>query len=281
VFAVVAPYGVSQATSTSQPPGSPPPADSLSGDVTVFAAASLTEAFETIATAFEEEHPDVDVTFNFAASSELVTAIVDDGAPADVFASADQNNMDKLVEADRNDSEPATFVTNSLEIIVEPGNPLGIAGVGDLADPDVIFVTCDPAVPIGAYTQQVLDAAGVEVTPASLEENVRGIVTKVTAGEADAGIVYATDVLVAGDDAEGVAIPDDINVIAEYPIATLTEAANPDGAAAFLNFVLGDTGRAILAEFAFGPADAATVPTTEVPSETANSASTAPAGTTG
>ena len=149
-----------------------------------------------------------------------------------------------------------------MEIIVEPGNPLGIAGVEDLADPDIIFVTCDPAVPIGAYTEQVLDAAGVEVTPASLEENVRGIVTKVTAGEADAGIVYATDVLVAGDDADGVAIPDDINVVAEYPIATVTEAANPDGAAAFVEFVLGDEGQTILAEFAFGPADAATVPTT-------------------
>jgi molybdate transport system substrate-binding protein len=238
------------------------PANSLSGDVTVFAAASLTDAFETIATAFEEEHPDVDVVFNFAASSELVTAIVDDGAPVDVFASADQNNMDKLVDADRNDGEPATFATNSLEIIVEPGNPLGVAGVEDLANPDIIFVTCDPAVPIGAYTQQVLEAAGVEVTPASLEENVRGIVTKVTVGEADAGIVYATDVLAAGDDADGVAIPDDINVVADYPIATVTEAANPDGAAAFVDFVLGEEGQTVLAEFAFGPADAAAVPTT-------------------
>ena len=254
--------GAAEATSTSEPPASPPPADSLSGDITVFAAASLTDAFEMIATVFEEEHPDVDIVFNFAASSELVAAIVDDGAPADVFASADQNNMDKLVDAERNDGEPATFATNSLEIIVESGNPLGIAGVEDLANPDIIFVTCDPAVPIGAYTQQVFDAAGVEVTPASLEENVRGIVTKVTAGEADAGIVYATDVLVAGDEAEGVAIPDDINVVAEYPIATVTEAANPDGAAAFIDYVLGDEGQTILAEFAFGPADAAAVPTT-------------------
>ncbi len=281
VFAIVAPFGAAQATSTSEPPGSPPPADSLSGDVTVFAAASLTDAFEMIGTIFEEEHPDVDIVFNFAASSELVTAIVDDGAPVDVFASADQNNMDTLVDAERNDGDPETFATNSLEIIVEPGNPLDIAGIEDLANPDLIFVTCDPAVPIGAYTQEVLDAAGVEVTPASLEENVRGIVTKVTAGEADAGIVYATDVLVAGEDADGVAIPDDINVVAEYPIATITEAANPNGAAAFVDFVLGDEGQTILAEFAFGPAGGAPVPTTEVPSETASSASTAPASTTG
>jgi molybdate transport system substrate-binding protein len=243
-------------------PDRPAPVNSVSGDITVFAAASLTDAFEMIATVFEEEHPDIDVVFNFAASSELVAAIVDDDAPVDVFASADQNNMDKLVEAERNDGEPATFATNSLEIIVEPGNPWDITGVEDLANPDVIFVTCDPAVPIGAYTQQVLDAAGVDVTPASFEENVRGIVTKVTAGEADAGIVYATDVLVAGDDADGVAIPDDINVVAEYPIANVTEAANPDGAAAFVDFVLGDEGQTILAEFAFGPADAATPATT-------------------
>jgi molybdate transport system substrate-binding protein len=215
-----------------------------------------------IATAFEEKHPEVGVVFNFAASSELVTAIVDDGAPADVFASADQNNMDKLVDAERNEGDPETFATNSLEIIVEPGNPLDIDSIEDLADPDIIFITCDAAVPIGAYTQQVLDAARVEVTPASLEENVRGIVTKVTAGEADAGIVYATDVLAAGDEVEGVAIPDGINVVAEYPIATVTEAANPDGAATFVDFVLGEAGQTILAEFAFGPADAANMPTT-------------------
>ena len=255
-----APAGlVAEAASTSEPPGSPPPASSLSGDVNVFAAASLTDAFEAIAVVFEEEHPDVDVVFNFAASSELVGAIVDDGAPADVFASADQNNMDKLVDAARNAGEPATFATNSLEIIVEPGNPLGIAGVEDLADPGVIFVTCDPEVPIGAYTQQVFDAAGVTVTPASLEENVRGIVTKVTAGEADAGVVYTTDVLAAGEAADGVAIPDDLNVLAEYPIAGVTEAANPEGATAFVDFVLGAEGQGILAEFAFGPADAAPV----------------------
>ena len=160
---VVAPFGGVAASSTSEPPGSPPPADSLSGDINVFAAASLTEAFEAMGVVFGEQHPDVDVVFNFAASSDLVAAIVDDDAPADVFASADQNNMDKLVEAGRNDGAPMTFATNSLEIIVEPGNPLGITGVADLADPDIIFVTCDPEVPIGAYTQQVLDAAGVSV----------------------------------------------------------------------------------------------------------------------
>lgn len=243
-------------------------ASTLSGDLDVFAAASLTDAFEAIAVEFEEASSDVDVVFNFAASSELVAAIVDDGAPADVFASADQNNMQKLVDAERNDGDPATFATNTLEIIVEPGNPLGIATIEDLADPDLVFVTCDPAVPIGAYTQQVLEAAGVEVTPASLEENVRGIVTKVTAGEADAGVVYTTDVRAAGDDAEGVPIPDELNVVAEYPIANVTEAGNTAAGAAFVEFVLGDEGQRILAEFAFGPADAAGVVTTTSPPTT-------------
>jgi molybdate transport system substrate-binding protein len=259
------------------PLASAAPSSSPSGDVIVFAAASLTDAFEAIAVEFEEEHPDVDVVFNFAASSELVAAIVDDGAPADVFASADQNNMDRLVDAERNAGDPTTFATNTLEIIVEPGNPLGITTVEDLADPDVVFVTCDPAVPIGAYTQQVFDAAGVAVTPASLEENVRGITTKVTAGEADAGIVYATDVLAAGDDAAGVPIPEQLNVIAEYPIANVTEAGNAEGGAAFVEFVLGDVGQSVLAEFAFGPADAAAAAaTTEAPPAAAATATSSP-----
>jgi molybdate transport system substrate-binding protein len=232
-------------------------ATSLSGDVNVFAAASLTEAFEAIAVEFHDTYPELDVELNFAASSELVAAIVDDGAPADVFASADETTMQRLVDAGRNDGDPATFATNSLEIIVERGNPLAITTIDDLAAPDVIFVTCDPAVPIGAYTEQVLDAAGVDLTPASLEENVRGIVTKVTAGEADAGIVYITDIVAAGEAAEGVAIPEDVNVVAEYPISTVTEAGNREGAGAFVEFVLGEDGQRILAEFAFGPAGAA------------------------
>jgi molybdate transport system substrate-binding protein len=243
---------------------SQPPADvegSVDGDIVVFAAASLTDAFTTIGDVFQSAHPDASVTFNFAASSDLVTQI-EEGAPTDVFASADQHNMDELVEAERAAADPEAFTSNSLAIIVEAGNPLGIASVDDLADPDLIVVTCDPAVPIGRYTREVFDAAGVEVTPDSLEENVRGIVTKVVEGEADAGLVYVTDVLAAGDGAEGVAIPSDVNVVAAYPIAPVTEAPNPDGGAAFTEFVLGDDGQAILAEFGFGPIDAAAPETT-------------------
>jgi molybdate transport system substrate-binding protein len=223
------------------------------GDVTVFAAASLTDAFTEIGDAFMVENPDAGVTFNFAASSELVTQITEGGAPADVFASADQNNMTKLTDAGANGSDPGIFATNLLEIIVAPGNPEGITGVESLADDDLITVVCAPEVPCGTYAQQIFDTAGVTVNPDSLEENVRAVVTKVTAGEADAGIVYRTDVTAAGDQADGVEIPADINVIAQYPIATTAEAPNPEGAQAFLDFVLSEQGQTILASYGFLP----------------------------
>lgn len=227
----------------------------VSGDVTVFAAASLTDAFTEIGDAFMTANPDADVTFNFAASSELVTQINEGGAPADVFASADLPNMAKLTDAGNNGSDPVMFATNLLEIIVEAGNPQGITGVEDLADDDLIVVVCAPEVPCGKYAQQIFDNAGVTVTPDSLEENVRAVVTKVTSGEADAGIVYETDVTAAGDKADGVAIPADINVLAEYPIAVTKEAPNPAAAQAFIDFVLSEQGQKILDSYGFLPPD--------------------------
>jgi molybdate transport system substrate-binding protein len=230
--------------------GSAEAGPAVSGGVTVFAAASLTDAFTELRDALMTENPDVTVTFNFAASSELVTQI-NEGAPADVFASADQNNMTKLTDAGNNGAEPAVFATNTLEIIVGPGNPERITGVADLANPEIIFVTCAPEVPIGAYTLEVFTKAGVTVTPASLEENVRGIVTKVTLGEADAGIVYKTDVTAAGDHAEGVEIPPDLNIVAEYPLVITKEAPNALAAQAFVDFVSAEQGQAILASYGF------------------------------
>jgi molybdate transport system substrate-binding protein len=227
----------------------------VSGDVTVFAAASLTDAFTEIGDAFMTANPDANVTFNFAASSELVTQINEGGAPADVFASADQNNMTKLTDAGNNGSDPVVFATNLLEIIVEPGNPKGITGVADLANDDLITVVCAAEVPCGKYAQQVFDNAGVTATPDSLEENVKGVVTKVTAGEADAGIVYKTDVIAAGDQADGVEIPADINVLAEYPIAVTKDAPNAEAAQAFIDFVLSQDGQAVLAGYGFLPPD--------------------------
>ena len=225
----------------------------VEGDITVFAAASLTESFTEIGDAFETANPDAGATFSFDASSALVQQIVE-GAPADVFASADTANMDKLTEPGLNGTEPEIFATNLLTIIVPPGNPAGITGVADLAEPDVTVVLCAEEVPCGRYAKQILDAAGVAVTPASLEQNVRGVVTKVTAGEADAGIVYVTDVTAAGDAAESVEIPADINVLAEYPIAGVAASANAEVGQAFMDFVLGDEGQAILTDHGFGAA---------------------------
>ena len=227
--------------------------ESSGGNVTVFAAASLTAAFTELGDAFTAANPDVEVTFNFAGSSDLV-AQISDGAPVDVFASADFANMSKLTDAGLAAGEPATFATNAAEIVVEPGNPLDIAGVADLADSDLIVVLCAPEVPCGAYAERVVANAGITVTPSSYEENVKAVVTKVTLGEADAGIVYRTDVIAAGDAAQGVPIPDDINVVAEYPIALVADAPNAAGAQAFVDFVLSPSGQKILAAYGFGPA---------------------------
>ena len=212
----------------------------------VFAPSSLTAAFEEMSVAFEAANPGLDVVLNVAASSTLA-AQIRDGAPVDVFASADRANLDKVI--DRVIGEPLVFATNRLQIITETGNPLGIETLNDLGDPSVLFVTCDVDVPIGAYTADVLAKAGVTLSPVSLEENVKGIVAKVTTGEADAGIVFVTDVLAAGSAATGVDIPDDFNVIASYPIARLS---SDDDAETFVQFVTSADGRAILERFGFG-----------------------------
>jgi molybdate transport system substrate-binding protein len=221
-----------------------------SGDITVFAAASLTAAFTDIGEAFMAQYPDADVTLNFAASSELVTQIRE-GAPADVFASADLDNMTKLTDDGDNGTEPVVFTTNLAAIVVAPGNPESITGVADLVNDDLVVVQCAPEVPCGAYAARVFENAGVTVTPKSWEENVNAVVTKVTLGEADAGIVYATDVMAAGDDAEGVEVPADINVVAEYPIAVTAEAPNAEGGEAFVEFVTGEQGQEILESYGF------------------------------
>jgi molybdate transport system substrate-binding protein len=169
-----------------------------------------------------------------------------------VFASADLANMDRLSAGTGTLDDPQVFATNLLQIIVEPGNPLGIEGVADLVGPDVLFVTAAPEVPIGRYTLEVFENAGVEVTPRSLEQSVRGVVSKVVLGEADAGIVYTTDVLAAGGDVDGVEIPLDVNVVARYPIAVPASASNVVTARAFVDFVLSRSGQEILASYGFG-----------------------------
>jgi molybdate transport system substrate-binding protein len=237
--------GADQAANTGEP-------SALSGDITVFAAASLTEAFEEIGASFESTNPGVKVTFSFAASSALATQI-GQGAPADVFASADVANMNKLTAAGGagTASPPVTFAVNKLQIIVGKGNPKQVAGLADLAKPGLVYVTAAPDVPIGGYAKQVLDKAKVTVTPKSLEADVKAVVNKITLGEADAGIVYATDVKAAGDKAQGVAIPDDLNVIAAYPIAVTKASRNMRAASAFVDFVAGPAGQTVLAKYGF------------------------------
>lgn len=220
------------------------------GDVTVFAAASLTAAFTELGDAFMAENPDTHLVFNFAASSELVTQI-DEGAAADVYASADLTNMTRLTDAGNNAGEPIVFATNRLSIIVAPGNPKAITGVADLSNDHLIVVTCAIEVPCGKYAVQIFENAGVTVSPKSLEENVKAVVSKVVLGEADAGIVYETDVKAAGDDAAGVKVPADINVLASYPIVVTKEAGNPAGAQAFIDFVISPHGLQILASYGF------------------------------
>lgn len=217
--------------------------------VTVFAAASLTEVFTELGAAFETENPDIDVQFSFAASSDLAIQMIE-GAPVDVYASADTRNMDRVIAADVAVGEPAVFATNRAEIVVEPDNPLGIVGVADLAERDLVLVVCAPEVPCGAYAQEVVTRAGIEITPDSFEENVRAVVSKVALGEADAGIAYATDVIAAGDQVSGVEIPTEFNVTAEYPIVAVSERS---GSQRFVDFVQSAGAQATLELFGFGP----------------------------
>ncbi len=220
------------------------------GQIVVFAASSLTEAFNELGAAFEQAHPGSQVVFNFAGSGDLARQILD-GAPADVFAAADSQSMAAITEAGMELNAPTVIARNTFEIIVEAGNPLGIATLADLTDPDLVVVLCAPSVPCGAGAAQVLTAAGVTLTPSSLEDKVKGVVTKVTTGEADAGIVFVTDVLAAGTTATGVSIAADVNVITSYPIVAVRDAPNALTAQAFVEFVAGDAGRAILAAHGF------------------------------
>lgn len=217
----------------------------VNGELTVYAAASLSGAFDEIGAAFTEANPDVDFSGVYDGSSTLVTQLLE-GAPADVFASADEANMDKLEDAA---VDPALFASNTLVIAVPAGNPGGVETLADLAD--VTTVLCAPEVPCGAASATLLSNADVTVDAASVEQNVTAVLTKVAAGEADAGLVYATDV-VGRDDVE-VIVPDGADeVVNHYPIAALSEAPNSAAAEAFVAFVLSDEGQGVLEDFGFG-----------------------------
>jgi molybdate transport system substrate-binding protein len=218
----------------------------LSGTVNVFAAASLTGSFTQLGKDFEKAHPGVKVVFNFAGSSALAQQI-NQGAPADVFASAAPKNMDQVTDK----NTPTTFVRNTLEIAVPTGNPGKITGLKDFADKNKKIALCAAQVPCGSAADKVFEAVGITPEPDSLEQDVRAALTKVSLGEVDAALVYKTDVLSAKDKVEGIEFPEADKAINEYPIATLTKAQNPDGAKAFVDYVLSDEGKAVLTAAGF------------------------------
>lgn len=221
------------------------------GSITVFAAASLQQTFTTLGKQFETANPGASIRFSFAGSSDLVTQI-QNGAPADVFASADEANMAKLSSTDLASGSPRDFATNTLEIAVAPGNPKGISGLDDLRAPGVQLVTCAAPVPCGAATAKVESASGVDLEPVSEEQSVTDVLGKVESGQADAGLVYVTDVRGAGGKVDGVPFDESGKAVNTYPIGVLRESQDPALAQAFSEYVRSAAGQRVLADAGFG-----------------------------
>ncbi len=217
--------------------------------VTVLAAASLTETFTRLGRDFEAADPGVTVRLSFGSSATLAQQIVQ-GAPADVFASASPATMKTVTDASRA-ATPTTFVRNTLEIAVPPGNPAKVRSLRDLTDPEVKVAMCAPQVPCGAAAARAIDSAGLTITPVTLEKDVRATLTKVELGEVDAALVYRTDVVSAGGKVEGIAFPEAGNAINDYPIAVLKDAPAGPLAQQFVDLVLSDQGRAVLTKAGF------------------------------
>jgi molybdate transport system substrate-binding protein len=261
-LALVASFAVACGDDDSGAAGGDGAASALSGSLTVYAAASLTDAFAEIGEAFEAANPGVDVAFNFAGSSALRTQI-EEGAPADVFASANTTHMDALVEAGLA-VDPTIFVHNSLVVITPSDNPAGLATFADLKNSGLNLVLAAEEVPVGGYARDMLANADADpefgagfsdavlANLVSNESNVKQVVAKVQLGEADAGVVYGSDVTPdVAPNLHTIQVPDAVNVIADYPIATLIDADNADLAQAFVEFVLSLEGQTILAKWGF------------------------------
>ncbi|MFD4344506.1 molybdate ABC transporter substrate-binding protein [Streptomyces coelicoflavus] len=224
--------------------------DKPSGTVNVFAAASLTESFTKLGKNFEEQHPGTKVVFNFGGSDSLAAGITS-GAPADVFASASPKTMKVVTDAGDAAGTPATFVRNRLEIATLPGNPDKIASLKDLTGDDLKVVLCDKTVPCGAAAQKALTAADLKLTPVSYEEDVKSALNKVVLKEADAAVVYRTDVKAAGDKVEGVEFPESAKAVNDYPITLLKDAPNAAVGKAFIELVQSAEGQKVLTEAGF------------------------------
>jgi molybdate transport system substrate-binding protein len=254
-------------TSTPSDPASTRTPEAVTGDITVFAAASLTAPFEEIQTAFEAANAGTAVTYNFAGSPALRTQLTE-GASADVYASADTTNMEQALEDDLVVDGGTIFAKNRLAVIVPKGDPGGITGLVDLGNAGVTLIFAQPEVPVGKYAREVIQNMQddgsygegfydrVIGNIVSEEPNVKAVVTKIQLGEADAGIVYVTDVTTeVAEDVTLIEIPDNFNVIAEYPIAITANASNTGSAQAFIAFVLSEEGQAILAKHGFLPVE--------------------------
>ncbi|MFD8258965.1 molybdate ABC transporter substrate-binding protein [Streptomyces griseoluteus] len=222
----------------------------LSGTVTVFAAASLKESFTTLGEQFEQQHPGTKVAFNFGGSDTLAASITS-GAPADVFAAASPKTMSIVTDRKETTSAPSAFARNQLEIATLPGNPGKVSSLKDLTDPELKVVLCDRTVPCGAAAQKVLDAGGVKVTPVSYEQDVKAALNKVELKEADASLVYRTDVKSAGGKVRGVEFPESRDAINDYPIAPLKSSKNAGAAAAFIALVKSPDGQKVLTRAGF------------------------------
>ncbi|QZH60726.1 molybdate ABC transporter substrate-binding protein [Mycolicibacterium farcinogenes] len=218
--------------------------------ITVFAAASLKSAFTEIGEQFETDNPGSSVEFSFAGSSDLVTQLTQ-GADADVFASADVRNMERAVAAGLVEGAPVDFASNTLTIVVAPGNPKGIKSFADLTKPGVSVVVCAPPVPCGGATEKVEKATGVTLAPVSEETSVTDVLGKVTSGQADAGLVYLTDAAGAKDKVASVAVPEAAQAVNTYPIAVLEDPGHAQLAQRFVELVTGEAGQKALAKAGF------------------------------
>ena len=231
-------------------PGTASSSAGVTGGITVFAAASLTESFTRIGKDFEAANPGTTVKFNFAGSSALATQI-NQGAPADVFASAAPKNMQTVTDAGNGEGTPTTFVRNQLVIAVPKGNSKRIKALADLAKPGVKVALCVAEVPCGAAATKALAAAKVKVTPVTLEQDVKAALSKVKLGEVDAALVYRTDAKAASSDVDGIEFPESASAINDYPIIVLKNAPNKAGAQAFVAYVQSDKGKAVLTAAGF------------------------------
>ncbi|MFD6294872.1 molybdate ABC transporter substrate-binding protein [Streptomyces sp. NPDC060235] len=236
--------------SSSTPKSSASSSPKLTGTVTVFAAASLKESFTSLGKEFEQAHPGTKVTFNFGGSDTLAASITG-GAPADVFAAASPKTMAIVTDKKDAATTPATFVRNQLEIATLPGNPDKVSSLKDLTKSDLKVVLCDKTVPCGAAAQKALDASHLKLTPVSYEQDVKSALTKVELKEADAAVVYKTDVKAAGDKVEGVEFPESADAINDYPIALLKDAPNAEAAKAFIALVQSPEGQKVLTAAGF------------------------------